>query len=78
MIRNRLTQDAPTLFMNQYGDTLIAASLKELRERHETRYGERGRVGKQYVDKKSGGAVWNGYVIGRYWYTAFKWAEVAA
>lgn len=70
-MRNRLTQDQPTLFMDQYGRKIIAAMAKELREK-----AGGGKIRKQYIDKKNGRAVWNGYVVGASWFTAFKWAEV--
>lgn len=70
-MRNKLTQDQPTLFIDQYGESIQAASLAELR----AKVGG-GKVSKQYSDKKDGRTVWSGYVIGSRWFTAFKWVEV--
>lgn len=72
-MRNKLTQDTPTLFVDQYGEKVVASSLAEL---HAKVGG--GKVTKQYVDKKDGRTVWNGYVVGRRWFTALKWVEVPA
>jgi hypothetical protein len=72
-MRNRLTQDAPTLFVDQYGNKIVARSLAELKAAIDYR----GGAAKQYQDKAAGGTVWNGYVLGRRWFTAFKRAEVA-
>ena len=73
-MRNALTQDAPTLFMDQYGCTYRASSLKELKAEVNP-YGN-PHASKQYIDRKDGRTVWNGYVVGDRWCTAFKWAEV--
>ena len=72
-MRNRLTQDAPTLFVSQYGMKVVASSLKELRAKSEG-----GKVSKMYQDKKDGRTMWTGYVIGSHWFTALKWQEVEA
>ena len=71
-MRNKLTQDTPTLFVDQYGGKIVASSAKEL----QTKCGVKSAVRKMYIDKKDGGTVWNGYVIGSRWFTALKWAEV--
>lgn len=70
-MRNKLTQDTPTLFRDQYGRTIIARSRMELVE---TAGG--GKVSKMYSDKRDGRTVWCGYVVGANWFTAFKWVEV--
>lgn len=72
-MRNRLTDDAPTLFVSQYGEKHVASSLKELREKCGG-----GKVSKMYRDKKDGRTMWTGYVIGPHWFTALKWREVDA
>ena len=73
-MRNKLTGDAPTLFIDQYGQSIVASTLKELMEKGHWR----GSVDRQYVDKADGRRVWNGYVLGSRWFTAFKWQEVDA
>jgi hypothetical protein len=73
-MRNKLTQDRPTLFIDQYGSKYWAASLKELKERA----GYAGGAAKQYNDLKDGRTVWTGYVLGARWFTAFNPAQVAA
>jgi len=70
-MRNRLTQDSPTLFVDQYGQMVVASSAKELLVKVNGT-----KAIKQYIDKKSGGSVWNGYVVGHRWFTAFKWQEI--
>lgn len=70
-MRNRLTEDKPTLFIDQHGQPIQASSAKELAER-----AGGGRVAKMYSDKKNGRTMWTGYVVGRRWFTAFKWQEV--
>lgn len=71
-MRNKLTQDRPTLFVDQYGQKLWASSAKELA-------GKLGgaKLQKMYVDKKAGGAAWIGYVARHQWLTAYKPVEVA-
>jgi hypothetical protein len=71
MARNALTEDKPTLFVDQYGKKVVAASAKALCEAVGYR-----KASKQYADKRDGRVVWNGYVVGPYWFTAFKWREV--
>jgi hypothetical protein len=73
MPRNALTQDKPTLFISQYGQKIWAKSRAEL-----VKSVRPGRVCKQYIDKKDGRTVWNGYVIGEDWFTAYHPAEVEA
>lgn len=72
-MRNKLTQDGPTLFVDQYGRKIIASTAKELRDKVGG-----GKLSKQYSDKRDGRTVWNGYIVGPYWFTALKWAEVPA
>lgn len=67
-MRNRLTQDTPTLFVDQYGRKIVARSLREK--------ANGGKVSKMYRDKKDGRTVWTGYVVGASWFTALKWVEV--
>jgi hypothetical protein len=70
-MRNQLTQDAPTLFVDQYGSHVVARSAKELLEK-----AGGSKASKQYVDTKDGRTLWTGYVVGRRWFTAFRYAEV--
>ena len=72
-MRNKLTEDNPTLFIDQYGDPVIASTARELADKAGGR-----KITKQYQDKKDGRVVWNGYVVGSRWFTAFKWKEVGA
>ena len=55
-----------TLYQDQYGQTFMARTLKELRSKLS------GRVSKMYVDKKDGTVKHVGYVVGRHWLTAFQ------
>lgn len=74
-MRNKLTQDKPTLFVDQYGDRVVARNARELREKCGG-----GRLFKVYRDKTHGGTsrtVWIGYGVGRRWFEAFKPVEVA-
>lgn len=71
-MRNKLTQDRVTLFRDQWGNVIFAASLAELKRK--ACY--RGGAAKQYIDTKAG-TVWNGYVLGRRWFSAFIPAQVA-
>lgn len=61
-----------TLYRDQYGQTFTAKTVRELRSKL------RGRVSKMYVDKKDGGTVCVGYVIGQHWLTAFQPVEIPA
>lgn len=56
----------PTLFLDQYGAHYTARTLKELQ-----RLVGGGRISKMCVDKKDGGALHIGYVIGPHWLQAF-------
>lgn len=71
-MRNALTRDEPTLFISQYGQRFVASTAADLKRQA----GYSGGIKKQFVDKPDGRTVWNGYVIGRHWFTAFKWQEV--
>ena len=56
------------LYVDQYGNTFYASTVKELRNQ----IGMGGcRVNKMYNDKKTGETVHTGYVIGEHWLTAF-------
>lgn len=70
-MRNKLTQDRPTLFMDQYGQTVVARNRTELREKVGG-----GSVSKMYVDQKDGRTLWIGYVVGGHWFTAFHRTEL--
>ena len=61
------------MYLDQYGSPVWARTVKELREKCGG-----GKVSKQYVDKKDGRTVHNGYVIGGRWFTAFKPVELPA
>ena len=61
----------PTLFLDQFGNRWIASTVRELREKIGG-----GRISKMYCDKKDGGTVQTGYVIGRHWCTAFRPIEI--
>lgn len=64
-----------TLYLDQWGNKFWAATVKELR----SQIGMGGsRVGKMYVDKKDGGALHVGYVVGPHWLTAYRRVEKAA
>jgi hypothetical protein len=60
------------LYVDQYGNKFGAHSLKQLREQVS------GRVSKMYVDKKVGGTVHCGYVVGQHWLTAYIPLELPA
>lgn len=72
-MRNKLTQDRPTLFVDQWGNKIWASTLKELRDK----CGVKTSAAKQYSDRKDG-TYWTGYVIGDRWFTAFNPAAVPA
>jgi len=55
-----------TLYRDQYGNTIFANTVRELREK-----AGGGRVSKIYRDKRDGSAVHCGYVVGRLWFSAF-------
>lgn len=67
MLRGKLT-----LFIDQYGTTYFAKTLKELREQIP------GRCSKMYVDTKEGITLHVGYVIGDHWLTAYQRVEIPA
>ena len=62
------------LFVDQYGNRVYASTVKELREKS----GGGGRVNKMYRDRKNGGYVHVGYVVGPHWYTAYVPLEIPA
>lgn len=72
-MRNRLTEDKPTMFIDQHGRPIVASTAKELCEK-----AGYAKATKQYQDKRGGPTVWNGYVVGPHWFTALKWREVPA
>ena len=61
-----------TLFIDQYGSKLWARTVRELRE-----LAGGGRVSKMYVDKKVGGTMHVGYVVGARWFSAYHPVELA-
>jgi hypothetical protein len=69
-MRNKLTEDKPTMFIDQYGSHQMAGSAKELREKVGG-----GRVSKMYRDTKEG-TMWVGYVVGYQWFEAYKPTKV--
>ena len=58
------------LYVDQYGERWYASSVREL---HRKIGG--ARPSKMYVDKKDGGTVHIGYVIGTHWCTAYERVE---
>lgn len=60
----------PTLYLDQYGQTVFASTVRELREKCG------GAVSKMYVDQKNGKTVHIGYVVGKRWFTAFHRVEL--
>lgn len=56
---------AKTLYRDQYGNTFMAATVKDLREQIG------GAVSKMYVDDKDGKSWHVGYVVGQHWCTAY-------
>lgn len=68
---SKLTQGQNTLFIDQYGQPIWAATVSELK-----RKAGPGSVRKQYSDKRDGSVVHNGYVIGQRWFTAFSPVEI--
>lgn len=70
-MRNKLTQDKPTLFVDQWGGKIVASTAAELRAKCGG-----GKVAKQFCEKKDGRVVWNGYIVGARWFTALAWREV--
>jgi hypothetical protein len=65
----------PTLWIDQYGQKYRARTVKELRGQIG---GGGSRVSKMYCDKKTGGTVQTGYVIGPHWLMGFvPWERVS-
>jgi hypothetical protein len=63
-----------TLYVDQWGNKFYASTVKELR----AQIGMGGsKVSTMYCDKKDGGTVKVGYVIGQHWLTAYRPHEVA-
>lgn len=60
------------LYVDQYGQTFGACSIKELRTK------VRGRCSKMYVDRADGTAVHVGYVIGQHWLNMYAPVELPA
>jgi len=58
------------LYISQYGDPYWARTVKELRQKIGG-----GKISKMYVHKKDGRTVHCGYVIGRFWLTAYEPVE---
>jgi len=54
------------LYRDQYGETVVASTVKELR----AKVGG-GRVSRMYVDSIHGGPKHVGYVVGARWFSAF-------
>ena len=61
------------LCVDQYGHTIYARTVKELRE-------ERGggKVSKMYVDRNDGRTLHVGYAVGNQWFTVYQPCEVPA
>lgn len=53
------------LYLDQYGNTFYASTLKELKEQVS------GKVSKMYSEHEAGKVCHVGYVIGQHWLTAF-------
>ncbi len=62
----------PTLYIDQYGNSTWARTVRELR----AKLGG-GRVSKMYSDALDGRALHVGYVVGQYWLNAFRPVEFA-
>ncbi len=62
-----------TLYLDQYGDPILARTVKELREKVGG-----GKVSKMYVDKLDGTTKHVGYIVGRHWFRAYRPIELAA
>lgn len=54
------------LYIDQYGNTFFASTVKELREKVGG-----GRIAKMYQDTASGEVLHVGYVIGRHWLSMY-------
>lgn len=76
MTRDKLFNGERLLFMDQYGRTVVAATLQELVFKHKRDYGLSGRISKMYRDMPEGKTAWVGYVIGRAWYEAHEAVRV--
>lgn len=63
------------LYIDQWGNKFWARTVKELRG--QIAMGS-STVRKQYIDKRDGTTVHNGYVIGGHWLTAYKPVEWVA
>lgn len=61
------------LYVDQYGDTVYARTLKELQEK-----AGGGKIDKMCVDKTDGSTVHTGYVVGKRWFEHYKKIEVPA
>lgn len=59
------------VFIDQWGDRVIAATVKELQ-----RKAGGGRVSRMFRDKKDGRIVRCGYVVGSRWFNEFQPVEV--
>lgn len=55
------------LYVDQYGDKIIASTVKELKEKSGP-----GRVYKMFIDSADGKTYHTGYVIGQLWYTMYE------
>lgn len=56
----------PRLFRDQYGQTIFARTVAELKDK-----AGGGRVSKMYADKADGRTVHVGYVVGRRWFAEY-------
>jgi hypothetical protein len=61
-----MTKKPYRLFVDQYGQTVFARTVKELHEK-----GGPGRVSKMYRDTKDGRTLHVGYVVGRRWFDEY-------
>lgn len=64
------------LYIDQYGYKYKAGTIAELKKAVSP-YGS-PRVSKMYQDKKDGGVVHVGYVVGTHWCTAYKPVQIPA
>lgn len=63
------------LYIDQYGTHYPARNVKELKARP---HYLPGKVSRMYIDKKNGKTMHVGYVIGKYWLTAYVPYETAS
>lgn len=70
---NKLCTGEPLLWLDQYGRSVVASTVKEL-----AREAGGGRVSKMYIDTKDGRTLQTGYVVGARWFSAFKPRTVEA